>query len=203
MKKSKLVIALMAGLLISTCAITGSVAWFTANDDITNTFTVGKISMKLDESVLGGIGRTEKDQSGYKIIPGATITKDPRVTINKGSEKCYVFVCVENGLNQAIPDATQINIDKTKWSKLPKTSNIYQYVDADENGVIVDAQTAEQVLTEVFKTITIDGDKVTPANIDNLANKNIGVRAYAHQSENVTQTSAERAAIAYFRTSTN
>lgn len=74
--------------LVAALAIGGTLAWLTAKTDtVTNTFTLGNIQIKLDETT----GNT------YKMSPGATIKKDPKVTVNAGSEACYLFVKVEEG----------------------------------------------------------------------------------------------------------
>ena len=49
-----------------------------------NTFTYGKINIAL----------TETTGAEYKIIPGVNISKDPKVTVNGGSEACWLFVKV-------------------------------------------------------------------------------------------------------------
>lgn len=61
-------------------------AWLTAKSDtVVNTFTYGDINITLEES-------TGND---YKIIPGVNIEKDPKVTVEAGSEACWLFVKVE------------------------------------------------------------------------------------------------------------
>lgn len=61
-------------------------AWLTAKSDtVVNTFTYGDINITLGEET----GDT------YKIIPGVDIKKDPKVTVEAGSEACWLFVKVE------------------------------------------------------------------------------------------------------------
>lgn len=81
-------VALLAVVLVIGCVVGGTVAWLTVKtDDVVNTFTFGNIDITL----------AEKTEGPYKIVPGKTITKDPKVTVEAGSEDCYLFVkVVEN-----------------------------------------------------------------------------------------------------------
>lgn len=79
----------MAVVLLLGCVTGGTLAWLTATtDEVTNTFTVGDIDITLDETT-----------SDYKMIPGYTIAKDPKVTVAANSEKCYLFVKVTESTN--------------------------------------------------------------------------------------------------------
>ena len=92
----------MAVVLLFGAVVGGTVAWLQAkSDEVVNTFTFGDITIKLDETNTDG-----KDAEGnnsteardtanaYDLIPGEVNTKDPKVTVVSGSEKCYVFVKV-------------------------------------------------------------------------------------------------------------
>ena len=74
-------------------------AWLTAKSDtVVNTFTYGDINITLAEST----------GSDYKIIPGVDIGKDPKVTVEAGSEACWLFVKVEE---EKWPELTYVNKD--------------------------------------------------------------------------------------------
>lgn len=84
----KLVVAMLAVTLLIGCAIGGTVAWLTAKTDpVVNTFTYGDINITLTE--------TKPANQQAKIIPGVDIEKDPKVTVKKDSEACWLFVKVE------------------------------------------------------------------------------------------------------------
>lgn len=86
---TRALVALLAVVLVIGCVAGGTVAWLTqTTQEVTNTFTYGNINITLTE--------TPRD---YKIIPGATIDKDPKVTVLANSEDCYLFVKVEEGAN--------------------------------------------------------------------------------------------------------
>ena len=82
----KTFVAMLALVLVIGCAVGGTIAWLTAQTDpVVNTFTYGDINITLGETT----GAT------YKIIPGVNIDKDPKVTVKKDSEACWLFVKVE------------------------------------------------------------------------------------------------------------
>ena len=84
MKKTLLTIALT--VLVCGCIVGSTYAWLVAKTEpLVNTFTAGNISITLKETT----------GSEYKMVPGATITKDPTVTVVGGSEDCWLFVKVE------------------------------------------------------------------------------------------------------------
>lgn len=86
----KALAALAAVALALGCVIGGTMAWLTAQTTpVTNTFTTSDIGVTLAETT----------GTDYKMIPGYTITKDPKVTVTAGSEKCYLFVKVEESAN--------------------------------------------------------------------------------------------------------
>ena len=82
----KMFVTMLAVVLLVGCIIGGTVAWLTdQTNPITNTFTYGDINITLGET-------TGND---YKIIPGVNIDKNPKVTVKKDSEACWLFVKVE------------------------------------------------------------------------------------------------------------
>lgn len=86
----KKVLSIVAVVLVLCCAIGGTLAWLTdKTDPVVNTFTVGDINIDLDES----------ENLDLKMVPGNTITKDPKVTVKANSEACWLFVKVEKSAN--------------------------------------------------------------------------------------------------------
>ncbi|HPY37328.1 MAG TPA: SipW-dependent-type signal peptide-containing protein [Clostridia bacterium] len=185
MKKKVLLIALAAILLVG-ASIGGTLAWLTATASVTNTFTVGNITMSLNETT-----------SDYKIVPGRPISKNPKVTVAEGSEKCFVFVKIENDLKLTIDNAETVvgapDISSAYWQPIEANSNIYVYCGGGNDPKEVDAALGDQAL-EVFTKVNINGALVTKDNIENLKDKTIKITAYAHQSENTTYETAKTAA---------
>ncbi len=82
-----LVLAVFALMLGS---VFGTLAWLTAQSEtVTNTFTTSDITVTLEETT-----GTE-----YKMVPGCGIDKNPKVTVETGSEPCYLFVRLEKSSN--------------------------------------------------------------------------------------------------------
>lgn len=76
---------LLAMSLLVGCAIGGTVAWLAdKTEPVKNTFTTSNVDIELAET---------KDT--FKMIPGWTIDKDPKVTVKAGSEDCWLFVQVD------------------------------------------------------------------------------------------------------------
>ena len=74
--KKKLIALTAAFLLVIGAAVAGTVAWLTDKTvTVENTFTVGNIAIELKET-----------QRTYKMVPGQTIDKDPKVSVKAGSE---------------------------------------------------------------------------------------------------------------------
>lgn len=89
MKKKTLALFLTLTLVL-VGVIGGTVAWLTdTTDAVVNTFTDSDIDITLDETT----------GEEYKMVPGYTISKDPKVTVETGSEKCYLFVELEESAN--------------------------------------------------------------------------------------------------------
>ena len=103
-------------LLLSFCAVLlvvasvfGTVAYMTSKDEVTNTFTVGKVAINLDETKVTEDGKPVEGaarvkENSYKLIPGLTYTKDPMVTVLDGSEASYVRMKVTFNNAQTIID---------------------------------------------------------------------------------------------------
>lgn len=82
----KTFVAMLALVLVIGCAVGGTVAWLVSSTNaVVNTFTYGDINITLGETT--GID--------YKIIPGVNIDKNPKVTVKKDSEACWLFVEVK------------------------------------------------------------------------------------------------------------
>lgn len=130
-KKAILLVA-CAALLVG-ASIMGTLAFLQdKTETITNTMTVGNVAITLDESVLDANGEKTGERSiagnAYKLVPGQTYVKDPTIHVAAGSENCYLFVKVENGVagiekenGQKIADQLAAN----GWIALANVDNVY------------------------------------------------------------------------------
>ena len=87
--KKKLTVMITALAMVLCFAIGGTLAWLVdETDPVVNTFTVGDINITLGETT-----------TDYKMIPGNDIDKNPKVTVEVGSEACWLFVKIEKSTN--------------------------------------------------------------------------------------------------------
>ena len=80
-KKRAILAAVVLALVL---CIGGVLAYFSDSEKATNTFTVGKISIKLTEA-------SWDENNAKKILPNQLIAKDPKLT-NNGVNDAYVFM---------------------------------------------------------------------------------------------------------------
>lgn len=122
-KKKKRYGIIAALLLLVLAAGVGTYAWLSAQEHIDNVFTVGKIdapSKKPDSVNPEQPGGDDNDSharlfetkwvANSKMIPGATVPKNPNVGIKAGSDDAYVFICVKNAI---VKPST--SLDKTPY----------------------------------------------------------------------------------------
>ena len=94
-KTSKALLLTICAVLLVAASVMGTMAYLTSADEVKNTFTVGKVAIKLDEAKVDANGKAVEpavrvQTNEYKILPGHTYTKDPTVTVEKGSDASYV-----------------------------------------------------------------------------------------------------------------
>ena len=182
MKKKILMALALIGCAIVLVAgtIAGTVAYLTSTTGtISNTFTVGNIVITLDEAPVDDNGKATNgtrvtNGNAYHLVPGGEYDKDPTVHVAAKSDKCYLFVKVENnlaGIEGANTIASQMNTNG--WTALGGVNNVYyQIVDACASNNAVDVQ--------VFSKVTVNKD-VNNATLASYANETIKVTAYAIQ----------------------
>ena len=93
--KSKALLLTLCAVLLVAASVLGTMAYLTSTDTVTNTFTIGKVEIKLDEAKVNANGIPEEGAArvtanSYKLMPGTTYTKDPTVTVLNGSDAAYV-----------------------------------------------------------------------------------------------------------------
>ena len=188
MKKAKkvLLLALCAILLVG-ATIAGTVAYLTSQQTVTNTFTVGKVSITLTEKEIDP--QTGKQLANaadvtalqnIELVPSREIEKAPKITVSSDSEECYLFVKIDN----ALTSAGVIN-GMDNWVSISGNANsdsvsIYRYNATVNAGAEIN----------VFTSFTCNTSLVYDASLEG---KQINITAYAIQAEGLT---AEQAAAA-------
>lgn len=200
MKKTKMKKALLstagAALLVGT-SVFGTMAYLTSTQSVTNTFTVGKVAITLDEADVDLMGRVPDGQvladlsrvqtNAYKLIPGSTYIKDPTIHVDADSEDCYLFVKVSNGISDieasdTLEDTIATQMDKIGWDPVAGYAGVYYY--ADSTGTAIVDNAGDNV--KVFEHFTI-----TPDNIENSpANPSDRVPGKFYIEDYITETDA-------------
>ena len=164
--KKKIAISIVAVALVLCCAIGGTLAWLTdKTGPVTNTFTVGDINIDLAETT-----------SDYKMVPGNTIAKDPKVTGEAGSEACWLFVKVTKSgnfdqfLEYAMADGwTQYEGTTDVWYRTVPASNANQEFEVlkDSKVTVKGTVTKEMMTSSGFTnpTLTFKAAAVQTANL--------------------------------------
>ena len=98
--KTKALLMSLCAVLLVAASVLGTMAYLTDSKDVKNTFTVGNVSIKLDEAKVDENGTQVVDKDGnpvarvteneYKLLPGHTYVKDPTVTVLTPSVESYV-----------------------------------------------------------------------------------------------------------------
>lgn len=116
MKVKKALVLLVAVALVVGGAVGGTLAWLTAQTgEVKNTFTTSDVDIGLTETTGG-------EAKEFKMVPGCTIAKDPKVTVKGGSEKCWLFVKVEKSANF---DTFMEYVISNGWQALTDVAGVY------------------------------------------------------------------------------
>lgn len=172
MKKKTLALFLVLALAFGG-VIGGTVAWLTdTSEPVVNTFTDSDIEITLTET------DAVDNANSYEMVPGYTISKDPKVTVEAGSEKCYLFVKLDESDNF---DSFLTYEIAEGWEQLKDAEN------KDVNGVyyrVVDATTADVTFSVLKGDQVMVQGRVTKEMMNNLTTENypkLTVTAYASQ----------------------
>ena len=175
--KKKIALMVISLVLVVAMAVGGTLAWLNDKSEIVqNTFTMGNISIKLDETNLKTGDRAEEGNT-YKVAPGTVVTKDPLVTVNAGSEACYLFVKVEK--SDGFDNFAEYKIAEG-WTELTAGSGIYWR----EVGEI--AATASPAEFTVLK----DNKVTIKDTLTEMADITMTFTAYAIQKDNIASAEA-------------
>lgn len=204
-------VAVVAVLLVCILAIGGTIAYLTSHSELENTFTVGQISPidpegegpeggkipdndKNDESKLKGNLYEPSWVKDSKLLPSATIKKDPYVGVGAGSEACEVYVYVTNTMTNNKHIYFTINGGweavsgyATSFEGDKYTGGLFKYTAGlDASGV-----TGKNVWTSkpLFSNVVVSndaeaGDFIVADSQDSKTVGSIKVQSFLHQSKN-------------------
>lgn len=179
MNKRKILLLVALLSMVAILGVGGTLAYFTAEDSATNTFTVGNVKIDLTETKwdpeLGGTGKTEAED----VYPGEALPKDPTVE-NTGKNPCFVRIKVD-GLDVLGKDADMLIHVRTKYVEdalgdgwVLHTDGYYYYTQVLAAG----AKT-----TPVFDSIVIPEALTNVNGTEHTKAYDINVKAYAVQAQ--------------------
>ena len=209
--RSKALLLTLCAVLLVAASVLGTMAYLTSTDEVTNTFTVGQVKIKLDEakanpdgSLVANADRVKANE--YKLLPGHTYNKDPMVTVLSGSESSYVKMTVTfskaNELDAIFApggaDLTSIfnGYDAAKWIAKGNTKDAtantrtYEFWYKETVGA---PTTADVALDALFDSITVPGT-ITNEQLATIEGMTITVNAYAIQADGFANAEAAWAA---------
>ena len=182
MKKKALATVVATSLLIGG-VFGGTLAYLMdTTQEVENTFTIGSVDVELEES----------NDLDLKMEPSITKKKDPKVTVAKGSESCYLFVKAVEANNEYDFDKDG-TVDKyilwdvrSDWTKLDGEDNVwYRTVTQDDKKdqvfyILTGTTTYENGSFSTNEKVTVDGMKAAAGNEPSLTFK-----AYAVQQAGI------------------
>ncbi len=142
--RSKALLLALCAVVLVVATVFGTIAYLTDREEVVNTFTVGSVSISMDESRVNTMGQPltaegkvagESDTvqrvtgvaegatatNTYHLLPGHTYTKDPIIYINDNetTADAYLYVKLEIGDNADLKALLgKYNLDDDLWSVL-------------------------------------------------------------------------------------
>ena len=178
----KTLITILATVLVCCCVVGGTLAWLMDKTaPITNTFTVGNVDIELNET-----GTTDNAKS-FKMVPGSTIAKDPKVTVKANSERCWVFVKIDESAN--LDDFITYTV-ATGWAELTAGSGVYY---RDQAATDVDVTYSVLAGDAVTVNNTVTKDQMDAITVGTATAPTLTFTAYAVQYDATSITTAAEA----------
>ena len=183
----KTLVLLACAVLLVVGSVFGTFAYLTDTEAVTNTFTVGRVGLNLDEADVKLDGTYETNHNSrvkanaYHLLPGHTYQKDPTVTVDAGSEESYVRMKVTFSFSSQLDaifdeegaDLTEIfnGYDENNWAFHSVVEDTdantrtyeFRYVGVENKGtkegtVRKIAETEDPVvLDDLFESFTVPG----------------------------------------------
>jgi len=171
-RKWILVIALVVSMAT---AISGTLAYLTSTDTATNTFTVGNVSIDLEEP-------SWDPSKTPTLLPGVEIAKDPQIK-NTGSTEAWVWMEI------TVPTDLMPYIDwnTTAWTRSETTSGNNTVVTLKRATLLPAGETTATAFTKVALPASLER---MPESLVTSGTVEIVVNAYAIQSDAATTIDA-------------
>ncbi len=205
MKKTKTIIAAIILLLIF--VVGGTFAFFTdTTDEVTNTFTIGSVSISLTEPGWTALADTDDNNipdDAENMMPGESVTKDPTINNTSTKSPAFVFIKVQvpcttettpqeiftYTLNAGWTELTIENQLPVACSSGGNATHVYYYGSNGQLSPLAKATSASvptPTTNPLFSTITLRGTLKGDEGLD--GQKNIVLKGYGIQTEGLTST---------------
>ena len=214
--KVKALLMACCAVLLVFASVLGTLAYLTdTTEKVTNTFTVGKVDISLDEAKVNKDGDLVNENGsvvsdladaarGYgnseiRLVPANKVTKDPTITVASGSEKCWVRVKVVVTFDKTDCNATayeakvadMFNNIGTGWTK-------YETGIVKDNTITYEYRYSD-IVDEHSKIPAVFGQITVPASWNNddltaMGGMTIDITAHAIQAEGLDDVNAAWAA---------
>lgn len=216
MKKNKIMLSVVSGLLVAAVAVGGTLAYLSDKSNmVTNTFNVGAgyeedndghVGLWLDEVDIAKPGsRTEIGNEYEDLQPGSIVEKDPTFHLTAGSTDSYVFAQV-TGVDEMIKAGYYFTVVKPEKLVDPAASAFNEkWVKVADNGVEGDAGfnglyiykdgddgivSGGEAMEAMFNWVKLGSD-VDNEEFAAIAPSAVDIRGVAVQSANLTAEEAQ------------
>lgn len=165
--KTKTLMMILAVTLIICGIVSGTVAWLIAKTDpVVNTFTYGDINITLEETDTDD-GDDSSNTNTYTMIPGNTITKDPKVTVLEDSEDSWLFVKLDKSTDPDFDTFMEYEmadgwtalegVDGVYYREVTKSDSDAEYTVIKDNAVTVKGDVTKEMLNALtdYPTLTV------------------------------------------------
>ena len=204
MEKKKTIIA--AVILLLLFIIGGAIAYFTDTDDATNTFTIGNVEIEVVETAWDALTDTDDDgipDDAEDMMPGETVTKDPKIHNLSNTNSAYVFMkvvspCTVPGNDEENPKPVREMVTytaKSGWYLMTPSNSctngtltrIYAYGSSTAMTELTknDASATTDETPTLFDSITLN-PLLDGSEEDLTGNKNVVITGYGIQKEGLT-----------------
>lgn len=186
--KSKALLMTLCAVLLVAASVLGTMAYLTSTTGpVTNTFSIGKINITLDEAKVDKYGvavtpAVRGNGNEYKLVPNHEYKKDPTVHVTGNSEDSWIFVKVVNGIAaiEAAGDTTIAAQIEKDWTKLDGVANVYYQKYTKQ-------EAAKDFV--VFNSFTVKDD-ISEMGLETYKDASITITAYAVQQDGFANAKA-------------
>lgn len=194
-KKNRKYVVIPLLLLLLLVAVGGTVAWLTATNTRTNTFTVGSFNVpeKLPD---GQNANTEHEflvepawntEDAHKLLPGVTFAKDPTVGLGAKSEAGVVYMYVTNNLSNKVYFtlgngwAPVDGYTTAGSANGTYTSGLFKYTN-----ILTPAASGDTWTTPLFSNVVVDNTAEESDITVQSGDPQIVVKSFIHQAYNAS-----------------